>query len=318
MIIKINEKKEFIFGAIPNGSHVFSRMIIGSNNSSLRYSSGIRIKFRSKAKTPKISYTCREDLGTRATMGLYLQKGITWVVYDESKKIICLDSNYGKNTGEDVLLYDNKRNTSLEYEICLPTLNEIADIFIRINDNESIEKVTDYSKEGTLVFLGGPFTLGNGATFCYSSFPYQIAHNLKMDFFNLALWNNNHFNAEIVKTSGKLNPEIIICEINSINMDEEFFKKEIEKYILCVSSLYGKEKIIFFSQPYDSKNEKLVLRDKKIKDIIKNISNSNVKFFDGISAYDFLDFEVISLSNNYVSDYGHYLLSTVISKYLKD
>ena len=54
MIIKIKEKNEFIFGAIPNGSHVFSRMIIESNSSSLRYSSGIRIKFQSKAKAQKI------------------------------------------------------------------------------------------------------------------------------------------------------------------------------------------------------------------------------------------------------------------------
>lgn len=312
MIINLKEHPELIFGAIPTHEHYFSRMILGESKSSLCHSAGIRIRFCCNSKKTSLRYKC-EELNTKATIGLYLQKGISISIYNNKNQLIEINGFFAKKN-EELVLKENANGEDLLYEICLPSINEIVDLEIIIEDQSCLKEINNYATKAPIVFLGGAFTLGSGATFSYSTFTYQLAKRCNCNFYNLATYNANFLNKTIIENIHFQETYAIIAEINAPSYSKDHFNDNIIPYVESLCRKFDNTPKVFISQPYNLFDNETAKRDSQIKDLLEKMTGKNNTFFiDGLNSWRPFDYDKISLSNYFINDYGHYEIAKKIS-----
>ncbi len=313
--VKLSKHPEFIRGAISKPKYEFSRMLF-ENMGSLLNSAGVRVCFKTNALNCAIRYKI-DSVFVVQQIGAYLFNGLSYIVYDANKNKPFIQNGVLSRSSEEVIILKASRKADFSnFEIYFPSFNQIKEITLIMDDDAELLPADEYLHESPIIFLGGPMTLGSGATFANTMFSQIVARKLNSDFYNLALYNNNFLIVDIAQKVASFKPWLIIAEISSIKMSLVHLKSELYYYLKGILQNNKKSLLILITQPYlGSMDNDFQKKREHIQKVVGRICkefHKQIFVLDGLTVFENIPFDHVSYSANYINDYGNMIYADKI------
>lgn len=232
--------------------------------------------------------------------GNMLCNGIQYTIF-KNNRLLKMDACYsidGQYSG--IILEDNFG--FVDVTLFLPSFNEINTIKTEIDD----DCIINYNKLDDYLFIGGPYSMGEGCTFQTSMFTNIISRFNQVDSINCSTkielpWNVQKL-TKILSNYPNMSFKKTFIEINADELTPDTFPYVID-FIESRSSLCNNETAVLI-RPYYNKNNQ-----NKIDLLRHKVSTPTITIVDITKELMSIDPFYWSTSKWVLNDYSNYVLS---------
>ena len=238
---------------------------------------GVRIRFKTNSPYIAIKSVCKSPASRFFSYDLYQRIGNTF------KHVKNLSGEHNATNFESFV---NVSGGSInEYEIQLPILASIKDIFIGLKEGSVIEPPSEYLIKKPIVFYGHSITHGGSASRPGNSYTAIIPRRLCADYINLGFAGNAKGEAAMAEYIASLDMSVFVMDYDHNaptvehleNTHERFFKIVREKNPNLPIIMITKSNVLF-NLPSDAMRKAVVF---KTYLNAKKSGDENVYFIDG-------------------------------------
>lgn len=274
---------------------------------------GVRIRFKTTSPYVAVKSVCSSDSVGYFSFDLYERKDDTF------KHIKNLAGNGNTSSFESFV---NVGDESLkEFEIQLPILTCVNDVYIGLKSGSVIEKPSEYYYNKPIVFYGSSITHGASSSRPGNAYTAIISRRLSAEYINLGFSGNAKGEVAMAEYIASLDMSAFVLDYDHNSPTVEHLKQTHERFFKIVREKNPTLPIIMVTRPNTAYN---LLSDAERKEVIfktylnaKSAGDENVYFVDGSSFLlsDTADTQIVDQCHP--SDAGFLRMAEVIGSVIK-
>lgn len=288
--------------------------------------SGARIRFRTdstkillRSILPKISFMDHMPKTGTSFFDLYVDGEYrTSFLHGNLGAIKPCSTQKSENTYDACITIGKKMMHDIL--IHFPLYNDVAHVFIALDDDASIEQAKEYTIKKPFVIYGSSITQGGCASHPGNAFPNMLSRRFDADILNLGFSSGGLAEPEIAEYIGSLDMSIFLYDYDHNAPTTDYLNKTHEPMFKTIREMQPDLPIIMASAA-DSLFGKMDSRRKIIKATYDNAiaaGDKNVYFIDGRTIYAPVGCSLCTVDNLHPNDLGFYMMANAYGQVIEE
>lgn len=238
---------------------------------------GVRIRFKTNSPYIALKSVCEAEKGRFYSFDLYVRKG-------ESYKHVKNLCGEGDQTNFETYVYVGDEGLR-EYEIQMPVLSCVNNIYIGLKNGSLVETASEYSIKDPIVFYGSSITHGARSSRPGNAYSAIISRRLCADYINLGFSGNAKGEVAMAEYIASLKMSAFVLDYDHNAPTDEHLENTHERFFKIVREKNPTLPIIMVSRPNTLYN---TVTDANRRAIVfktylnaKMAGDENVYFVDG-------------------------------------
>lgn len=286
-------------------------------------STGGRICFRTNTKNLYVKLVSKTFIRDYASTQI-ASSGVDIYIGDRTKGIY-LGSVFPTglrgtdlNVSEKIFALDGEMT---DITIFMPKNEQIANVYIGIDDEARMEAPTPYENEKPVIFYGSSITEGGCASRVGNTYNAALSRRLNMDYINFGFSGSAKGEPEMAEFIASVPMSIFVMDYDYNAPDAEYLEKTHEPFFKIIREKNPKLPIIMLSNPNymlnPEENEKrLAVIRKTYENAVQN-GDKNVYLISGKNFYGNDDIYACTVDKIHPNDNGFYRMAKEIRKTLE-
>lgn len=200
--------------------------------------------------------------------------------------------------------------------ICFPTAINVSDVYIGVDVGFTVTECEPYRNDAPVVFYGSSITQGFCASRAGNTYPNILSRLLNFDFINLGFAGACKAETPIIEYISTLDMSALVYDYDHNCPNAEFLEKTHLSGLRKIREANRDLPIILMSKPnIHNGREEAETRMRVIEKSYETLrleGDENVHFVRGLSVFDSLDGEMMTVDGTHPTDFGFYCMAKAL------